>query len=132
MKTLVCRCGLPLMALALFTILGGHWLVLQGVAWSQMMRDYRLSEGSLRAAVVKTFSGEAPCDLCERITEGRRQQEQQPATLQLQMKFEMLALATLPCAPTPRVGARTYPTDPQGRLPRLTQEPPLPVPRHLA
>src|SRR5258708_6190788 len=51
--------GLPFMALAMFSIAGGHWAVLQTVAWAQMLRDYS-KDATVTEAVAKTFSGDAP------------------------------------------------------------------------
>ncbi len=64
------RFGQVVMIAALLTASGGHWVVLQSVAWATMIADYartsRISE-----AVVKTFDGEHPCALCKSIAKGR-------------------------------------------------------------
>jgi len=40
----------------LFAMLGGHWLVLQSVAWTRMLADFSRQD-SLPAAISKTFDG---------------------------------------------------------------------------
>lgn len=68
--------------LACFCMIGGHWAVLQGVAWAGMLRDYSARYGFKEAAVL-TFSGEKPCALCRSISEGREnEQKQQDAPAQ--------------------------------------------------
>jgi hypothetical protein len=51
---------------ALFVETGGHWLVLQSVAWTGMLLEYS-QESSFGTAMQKTFDGEHPCDLCKTI-----------------------------------------------------------------
>ena len=55
--------------LALVLSLGLHWTVLQSAAWVSMIVSYS-QDGSLREAVVKTFDGEHPCELCRMIDRG--------------------------------------------------------------
>lgn len=69
--TLFRKAGLLCAALAMFAIAGGHWAVLQSVAWAQMLTDYARASGSVVTAVEQTFDGEHPCDLCRRIASGR-------------------------------------------------------------
>ena len=59
--------GLVLAALALFSIAGGHWAVLQSVAWVEMLHDYAQKTGSVAVAVEQTFDGAHPCELCREI-----------------------------------------------------------------
>jgi hypothetical protein len=65
-----------LVLLAAVQILGGHWAVLQTVAWAQMIVDYA-QQDSLTIAVTKTFDGAHPCSLCETVSEGRQQEKKQ-------------------------------------------------------
>lgn len=81
------RVGLPLLCLAMFTIAGGHWLLLQSIAWAQMIRDYS-RDTSLVEAVEMTFSGKQPCAMCVRINEGKNSEQKQPATVKLDKKSE--------------------------------------------
>lgn len=62
--------------LAVFVMAGGHWLVLQTVAWTRMIGAYSRQD-SLTAALEKTFSGRHPCALCLKIRRGRQQEAQQ-------------------------------------------------------
>jgi hypothetical protein len=62
--------------IALFAMLGGHWFVLQSVAWTRMLADFS-QQDSLLVAISKTFDGEHPCPMCRKIQAGRQQEEQQ-------------------------------------------------------
>jgi len=57
-----------MIGLALFLTTGGHLAILQGVAWTQMLRDFARTD-SLGAAIGKTLDGQHPCTLCKKITE---------------------------------------------------------------
>jgi hypothetical protein len=50
---------------------GGHWYVLQGVAWVNMIRDYSQMV-PLAQAVAMTISGKYPCPMCKAIAEERQ------------------------------------------------------------
>jgi hypothetical protein len=69
------RIGRLLAALALCVALGGHWFVLQAVAWAGMLVTYAQVSG-VAAAVEQTFDGEHPCSLCTQIEQGRKQEKQ--------------------------------------------------------
>ena len=68
------RSGFLLAALALFSIAGGHWAVLQTVAWVEMLRDYTQKTGSMAVAVEQTFDGQHPCELCLQIATAKQQE----------------------------------------------------------
>ena len=59
---------------AVLTTLGGHWAVLQSLAWARMIGQYAC-QGSLAQAVAITFDGKHPCRLCLTIREGRQQEQ---------------------------------------------------------
>ena len=63
--------GYPLIFLAMFSIAGGHWAVLQSVAWAGMLVEFS-KNSNLGAAVSKTFSGKAPCKMCMAIEAGKQ------------------------------------------------------------
>jgi len=84
--------GLPFICLAMFSIAGGHWAVLQGIAWVQMVHQYS-QYVSVAEAVEKTFSGEAPCSMCKKIAEAKHKEEKAPATVKLDKKAETLSIA---------------------------------------
>lgn len=104
--------------LAAVQILGGHWMALQSVAWVGMVIDYS-QQAPLSVAIEKTFDGAHPCGLCEKVTQGR-QDEQKNDAVRLVVKFEAV-LATpslaLPLAGQPwtyprlveRLAARNFP-----------------------
>ena len=67
-----------LVLLAAVQILGGHWAVLQSVAWVKMVIDYSQND-SLPVAIEKTFDGKHPCAICLTIEGAEKQQKQQEA-----------------------------------------------------
>ena len=58
---------------------GGHWGVLQAVAWMKMLVEYSQAEG-IRTGFTKTFDGEHPCEMCKSISKGRESEKQGPVT----------------------------------------------------
>jgi hypothetical protein len=63
-----------LLTCALIALLGGHWAVLQSIAWTTMLAD-NLRESPLAVAVEKTFGGKHPCDLCKQISAGKKSEK---------------------------------------------------------
>ncbi len=61
------KAGLLCAALAMFSIAGGHWAVVQSVAWAGMLAEYTQESGSVLTAIGQTFDGEHPCALCREI-----------------------------------------------------------------
>lgn len=80
MPTRLLHLGSVLVLAALLQICGGHWLVLQTVAWGEMIVDYT-RDASLLDAVGKTFDGEHPCALCQTIDQGKKSERHVPAEL---------------------------------------------------
>ena len=74
--------GLAASFLALFCMLGGHWLALQSVAWTRMLAEFSQT-GSLSEAVGKTFDGKHSCKMCLGIRDGRQQEEREQQKLPL-------------------------------------------------
>jgi hypothetical protein len=68
--------------LLVFSI-GGHWALLQSVAWMGMLVSYSSAE-SFKSAVEKTFDGRHPCKLCKTVEQGKKCEKKQ----QLQ-KFDL-------------------------------------------
>ena len=65
------------MAVAVLTFaLGGHWAVLQSVAWVTMVAGYSQAE-PLKKALVKTFDGRHPCPICKFVAQEKKSQEKQ-------------------------------------------------------
>jgi len=63
-------------AVLLVLALGLHWMVLQSVAWTSMLVQHAQNE-PIRVALVKTFNGENPCQLCKVVAEGAQTEKQQ-------------------------------------------------------
>jgi hypothetical protein len=70
------RCSRLLVAIALVFAVGGHWAVLQSVAWVSMVAAYSQS-ATVTEAITKTFSGKAPCELCKVVAAGKKSQQEQ-------------------------------------------------------
>lgn len=63
-------------ALMLALTLGLHWTVLQSVAWVSMLVNYS-AESSFAEAVVKTFDGKHPCQICVAVDAGKKSEREQ-------------------------------------------------------
>ncbi len=87
LKTALQRC---LLLLAAAYIAGGHWGMLQVVAWSQMLAQYSAEKG-LAKGIEDTFDGEHGCPMCRLIEEGqdkeRREGPALPARTELTLKL---------------------------------------------
>jgi hypothetical protein len=89
------RAAVLIVSAALFILVGGHWALLQTVAWGAMMMDFS-RQGSVREAVGKTFDGEHPCDLCKKISQAKTQQPKAPAVVSFAPRdFSFLAMQVL-------------------------------------
>ena len=64
--------------MALLAATGGHWMVLQSVAWSAMLVQYSRN-ANLVSAVEQTFDGKHPCPLCKKIAQGRHDEKKPEA-----------------------------------------------------
>lgn len=65
------RFGHLLLILALLAATGGHWTVLQTVAWTNMLAT-NLRTDSFAEALTKTFDGKNPCRMCHEISTGKK------------------------------------------------------------
>jgi hypothetical protein len=74
LKTLVC-------VVTALHLVGGHWGVLQMVAWTKMLAEYTEERGLIEG-VKDTFDGNHACPMCKRIAvdKEREQQESLPVT----------------------------------------------------
>jgi hypothetical protein len=117
--------------IALFAMLGGHWLVLQSVAWTRMLADFSRQD-SLTTAISKTFDGEHPCPLCCKIKAGRQQEEQQEKNTPL-LKIEKMPDLILDNRQSLLTFVSTEADDAVPTVPRLRADlietPPVPPPR---
>ena len=113
------------MVLMLVLATGGHWAMLQSVAWFGMAIQFSQRE-PLTSAIGKTFSGEHPCQLCKAVSEGVKNEKQQKAQ-KLEAKFDFFcchggAWLDVPCPEALPVYAATLP---HSRL----DSPPVPPPK---
>ena len=76
---MVRRLGIVLAFLALFAMAGGHWAVLQSVAWAGMLAERVEAKMSLRQAVSETLDGEHPCAMCSKIVITKKQEKDEPS-----------------------------------------------------
>jgi hypothetical protein len=89
------RLGHILLILALLAATGGHWTVLQTVAWTNMLAN-NLRTDSVTSAFTKTFDGKNPCTLCKQISAGKKTEKKTAfPTLAKKLEFcsERAALA---------------------------------------
>lgn len=123
------RIGLPLSALALFCMLGGHFAAVQVVAWSTMLWTYSKEEKSLAAGAEKTFSGKAPCPMCQAVKAGREKEQKAPVSVKAEKKAEIFVKQESPWVFSP--ASRHAPISAEIFQPysSLVVAPPGPVPR---
>ena len=82
-----------LVVFSLVVMVGGHWAILQSVAWVGMAFSFAQT-ASLDVALKKTFDGKNPCSLCKAVDEGK-QSERKAGLLKLETKLD---LCLAPCA----------------------------------
>jgi len=114
-----------LIVFSLVCAIGGHWAVLQSVAWVGMVMNYA-HDSTLSEALQKTFDGRHPCKLCKVVQDGK-QSEGNDALLKVETKLDLL----LPHAaswlnPPPRFVVLPGPAFPP---PSRAESPPTPPPR---
>ena len=115
------------MALALFLVAGGHWAMLQSVAWATMVKDFSKT-GSLTEAVGKTFDGKHPCAMCKKLTNARASEERAPVTLKVDKKAEVFVASIRSEVPMPLARPIVYGPAPFVVMPERFFAPPVPVP----
>ncbi len=129
------KLGLFLAVLALFSIAGGHWAVLQTVAWAEMLHDYSQRTGSVAAAVEQTFDGQHPCALCREIQAAKSgEHKQSPATPAAKDDAKVkarLAEAALPPF-VPIAQEISFPSTRSVEGPNRAEPPPTPPPRRAS
>jgi hypothetical protein len=69
-----------IVVIGLVLTLVGHWAVSQSVAWVTMVVKYSRTT-TFKAALIMTFDGQHPCELCEFVSEGRKADAQKPQHL---------------------------------------------------
>lgn len=126
--------GLTASFLALFVMLGGHWLALQSIAWTRMLAEFSQTD-SFSDAVEKTFDGEHPCPMCVNICDGRQQEERsqsQTPLLKVEKSSELFCDFRRVAVPFPPVAAEDAVAFVPRWLADFVDSPPNPPPRTLS
>ena len=125
--------GLVACLLAVLAMSGGHWALLQSIAWGRMIADYS-QQDSLARALTKTFDGKHPCSLCLRIRSGVQQEKQRQKELPWEQTQRLpepiweLRCMTLPAPPTTARHEQEFVPVPHSDF---IDSPPAPPPRFL-
>jgi hypothetical protein len=112
---------------ALCLSLGFHWLALQSIAWTAMLVENARHE-PLSEAVVRTFDGSHPCDLCHVVAEGKKSEKKSdvlPAMAKMDLICTTRALSWL--SPWVRYDYAAM----RVSIPERSLAPPAPPPRVL-
>jgi hypothetical protein len=118
--------GSLLAALALFVVAGGHWVVLQSVAWAGMLMSYSRT-APMSVAVAETFDGAHPCPLCKAVTAGRKSERRAPPMVKTMAKVFALVAAVAAVA-APRAKAFEYGRPEEADYPARFAGPEAPIP----
>jgi hypothetical protein len=121
------KLGHVCLVVALLAAIGGHWAVLQTLAWTNMLAE-NLQTASLSEAVEKTFDGKHPCCLCKAITQGKKSEKKRECPVQLKkMEFILERLHFVFCPP------QDFRLLPERSLSAddFASQPPVPPPREL-
>ncbi len=119
--------GYPLIFLAMFSIAGGHWAVLQTVAWTGMVIEYS-KDSPVATALIKTFSGKAPCKMCKTIEAGKEKESRLPASVKADKKIDKFLARSARMVPLPTETRISYPADSDEASTARPASPPAPVP----
>lgn len=116
-----------LLALSLFTAVGGPWSIVQGIAWVRMAVAYSAQDG-VPVALQKTLDGKHPCKLCHEIVKHQKPVKSDPVQVEFQLKLEPFCLMDGEVSIAPRSMATLFLA---GILNPITysSSPPIPPPR---
>ena len=114
-----------LVVLALVGAIGGHWAVLQSVAWVGMTFRY-VQTDSIGVALRKTFDGQHPCRLCKAVEAGKKSEDKQ-VFLKVETKIDFWLSGSVPLLDPPVIPS-VWPTAVSSPPLRL-ESPPTPPPR---
>lgn len=106
-------------------LLGGHWLLLQSVAWVGMIITYSQTS-TFSEAVSMTFDGEHPCRMCLVVKEGKKA-EKKEMQMKSDLKFEFLSAERIQFLP-PLLASTVLRSSSMFAMAR-TEAPPGPPPR---
>jgi hypothetical protein len=81
------RLGNLLLILALLAATGGHWALLQSLAWTSMLTDH-LQTQSFTEAMSQTFDSRHPCKYCLAIAAAKRAEKKSELPPQVRQKIE--------------------------------------------
>jgi hypothetical protein len=121
------RLGHVLLIVALLAATGGHWALLQTMAWTNMLAD-NLRTGSVGEALAKTFDGKHPCSLCKQICAGKKS-EKKVEFPTLAKKLEFVSDRAGFVLTAPEVSPLRW--ESKSAFAALIQPPPVPPPRQL-
>ena len=117
--------GQLVVVFALIFSIGGHWVLLQSVAWVGMFAK-NVRTCSVTEALEKTFDGQHPCGLCKVVEAGKKSEQKQPLTkLEVKIDFWLEPVTCLLVAPPAGVHARPH----ADLFSSRTETPPTPPPR---
>lgn len=116
-----------MMAVALFSVIGGPLALLQGVAWVKMAHDFSKT-GTLSQAIAKTFDGHHLCPLCKKIVRARATEEKAPITMKIDKRAEVFIATSGSDLPLPVSRPFAYGPAPFVSLLERFVAPPVPVP----
>jgi hypothetical protein len=122
------RTGNIFLLIAILSVTGGHWAVLQTVAWTTMLAGH-MGTDSLATAFHDTFDGKHPCCLCKQIASGRKSEKKAEFTSQFKVpEFLPTTSRFVFAAPT-----FCWPVRPAAEMPKsISRTPPAPPPRSFA
>jgi len=115
------------MALALFLVAGGHWAMLQSVAWAGMVKDFSRTD-SIVEAVTKTLDGKHPCSMCKKIASAQAHEEKAPVSVKVDKKSEVFVKSSGASLPLPIFRPVVFGLAPFVSMPERFFAPPVPVP----
>lgn len=101
----VCRSPRILTWSLLVLLIGGHWGMLQVVAWTNMLIDYS-RDNTFAEAVEMTFGGEFRCSICKQVDDGiaadlGTDERKAPGKSGKTMKLDAVVLAVIVTIPAP-------------------------------
>jgi hypothetical protein len=114
-----------LVVFSLIVTIGGHWAFLQSVAWVGMAISYS-HDAPLAEALIKTFDGKHPCQLCLAVKTGKEEAKKH-ALFKAETKLDLL-LARSPSLLDAPVPFAVLPGEPDSARTRA-ESPPTPPPR---
>jgi hypothetical protein len=118
------RIGQVLVVCALVLSIGGHWTVLQSVAWVGMAVRFA-QESPLSLALEKTFDGKHACKLCKAVQAGKATEKKREAHKPVtKLEFAMLSIKLLLFPPQFEAASFASPAPPDGHH----DSPPSPPP----